>query len=181
MSAERPPVLLLSEPSTLERAPLPPGWTPLDGFTLPAEPWDVSAKRWICVGRVLDEFDAATALGVLVRGAGLALVVEGPPRLRHRVLDDLHHLGSVRRIGDDPSSRQAREPFPGLEADDRRLMAALAGGATVEASARAVNVSTRTAQRRLAIIRRRLGASNTTEAVDRWLAGRPDQVSGWSS
>ena len=89
----------------------------------------------------------------------------------------MQHLGSVRHEGQPPSWVPLSE---GIDADgpedpdDRRLLVALAGGATVDAAARAINVSTRTAQRRLARLRQRLGAGNTTEAVDRWLAGRPD-------
>jgi DNA-binding CsgD family transcriptional regulator len=54
---------------------------------------------------------------------------------------------------------------PPLGPEQRRLVGLLASGATVEEAARKLHLSRRTAQRRLAEIRRRLGVPTTAAAV----------------
>src|SRR5437899_2107313 len=58
-------------------------------------------------------------------------------------------------------------PAAALEPDRRRLLALLAGGATVDEAARQLHVSRRTAQRWLAQIRSSLGVATTAAAVVR--------------
>lgn len=145
---------------------VPRGWTRREGFELPARPADVSGHRWICVGVIADEPTAQAALGALLRGAGLVVVLRGASRFRLRVLDDLHHNGDV-VIGGGLGG-----PLAALSPDDEALLAALADGSTVEQAARQSMLSLRTAQRRLAAIRDTYRAANTTEAVARWLAER---------
>lgn len=104
------------------------------------------------------------ALSALVRGVGLVIRLQGSSHFRLRVLDDLHHNGDV-MMGTEPGG-----PVADLRADDAALLRALAEGATVDEAARQVIMSPRTAHRRLAAIRAMYRASNTTEAVARWLA-----------
>ena len=54
---------------------------------------------------------------------------------------------------------------PTLGQEQRKLLTLLASGSTVEEAARVLHLSRRTAQRRLADIRRRLGAPTTAAAV----------------
>jgi DNA-binding NarL/FixJ family response regulator len=143
---------------------VPSGWTRRNGFELPDRPWDLSANRWICTGIVGDDQQAEKAMSALVRGVGLVVRMEGSSRFRLRVLDDLHHNGDV-MIGSEPGG-----PVADLRPDDVALLRALSEGATVEEAARQVIMSPRTAHRRLAAIRAAYRASNTTEAVARWLA-----------
>jgi DNA-binding NarL/FixJ family response regulator len=67
----------------------------------------------------------------------------------------------------------ATVPANALEPDHRRLLAFLAGGATVDEAAGELHVSRRTAQRWLAEIRSNLGVETTAAAVVR---GAPEQV-----
>ena len=59
---------------------------------------------------------------------------------------------------------------PVLSAEQRDLLAALSGGATVTEAALALFVSRRTANRRLAEARYLLGVTTNAEAVTRWSA-----------
>lgn len=156
---------------SLDDVAVPRGWTRRDGFELPPRPMDLAANRWICVGVIHDDTAAQAALGALVRGVGLAVALEGTSGFRLRVLDDLHHVGDV-VIGGGPGG-----PVAGLSPDDEALLTALADGSTVDQAARRVLMSPRTAHRRLAAIRDAYRASNTTEAVARWLAEREQERS----
>lgn len=158
MAIDPPPVLLLPE----DQPPAPPalaGWRRRDGFALPPSPWDLSARRWLCLGVVDDEAAAAAAIEALSRGVGLAVALRLRGELRLRTLEDLHRLGSV-------ASRTPAEPV--LDDEHRRLLDALAGGATLTDAARDLHLSRRTANRRLAEIRRQLGVASTAEAIARW-------------
>lgn len=159
-----PPVLLLTAP---EVPALPSGWSGRAGFVLPDEPWDLGPQRWVCVGTVADEDDAEAAVTALARGVGLAVVVELVGPARHRLLEDLHRAGRV-------ELRLEERPHP--TAEQVRLLLALAAGATLGDAAAAHHMSLRTAHRRLADVRARLGVATTAEAVT-WAARRADQVS----
>jgi DNA-binding CsgD family transcriptional regulator len=63
------------------------------------------------------------------------------------------------------SPLENRRPAPDLGLEHRRLLGLLASGTTVEEAARRLHLSRRTAQRRLADVRRRLGAPTTAAAV----------------
>jgi hypothetical protein len=141
---------------------LPRGWVRREGFALPVRPWDLSDRRWMCVGVIETEGDAEGALTALARGVGLVVSVRGAGGFRLRVLDDLHHSGRVLA-----SSEEASRPV--LAPEDVVLLRSLADGATVEGAARGAGMSVRTAHRRLAAVRSAYGATNTTEAVARWL------------
>ena len=136
------------------------GWTTRAGFTLPAEPWDLTSRRWVCRGSVGDTSDAEAAIWALVRGC--ALVVVAGPGAPTDFGSDLARAGRV---------RQFNRPADGdtkLSADEEALLAALAGGLSVQQAAAQLYLSGRTAQRRLAAARGVFGVRTTREAVLAW-------------
>ena len=56
-------------------------------------------------------------------------------------------------------------PAAALAPEDERLVALLAGGASIAEAAATLGYSRRTVQRRLAVVRETLGASSNREAV----------------
>lgn len=151
----RPPVVVVDDPTLLDATRIGPGWAHRTGFTLPARPLDLSGRRWACVGTIDDRATARAAVDALERGVALvvAITLDRPERLALR--EDLERLGDLTA----PADRHL------LDDDQRDLLARLADGATVAEAARAVGMSLRTANRRLADARARLGVTTTVEAV----------------
>ncbi len=159
----RPPVLLVhGDPAPFGNA-LGGGWTPRSDRNLPRSPWDLSDRRWAWVDSIGDVETAARAVDALSRGVGLVVSISLLGRDRHRLLEDLYALGDVR------SSENAA---PILDDDQRALMELLAAGITLTAAADQFHLSRRTANRRLAEIRTRLGVATTTEAIAVWPSTR---------
>ncbi len=172
MDPTPPPVLLLpADPASLgaalDEVVAPDGWLVHDGFDLPSEPWDLHAARLLCVGTVDDEVAAQAAITAIARGAGLAVRITLRAAGRHRFLDDLHKVGEPVAYAPPGALATSR-----LAPDQRDLLDALAGGATVTAAAMALHVSRRTANRMLADARTQLGVDSNAEAVRRWVADR---------
>lgn len=113
----------------------------------------------VCVGEVVDAAGAAEALLAAVAGAGLVVRARADRAVVDRLVDDLRRLGSV--------DHRTSEPEPRLEltADERRLLDRLADGRTLGRAAAELNLSRRTADRRLASARKKLGAATTAEAI----------------
>lgn len=112
----------------------------------------------VCVGRVETVQDAGAAVLAAVRSARLVLDAIAPREVIDQLCDDLRRLGTLdHRIG--PSSR------PVLSAEERALLAQLLTGATLGQAARALHLSRRTADRRLASARMTLGAGSTAEVL----------------
>lgn len=126
------------------------GWRVIDGWR--TEP-DV-----VCAGVVDDAASAAEALLAAVGGAGLIIEARADRDLVDRLVDDLRRLGPVEHCTHEPG-------FAVLTAEERDLLALLADGLTLGAAARSLHVSRRTADRRLAGARARLGVESTAEAV----------------
>jgi DNA-binding NarL/FixJ family response regulator len=113
----------------------------------------------VCTGAVRDAADAAEALLAAVAGAGLVVHAQAERDVIDRLVDDLRRFGPVdHRIGEP-------EPVAALPADERRLLDELADGRTLGAAAATLHLSRRTADRRLAAARAKLGAATTAEAV----------------
>jgi DNA-binding NarL/FixJ family response regulator len=111
--------------------------------------------------RVRGRDDAVQAVLAAVEGADLVIDADADRDVIDRLCDDLRRLGTVdHRVEKMP-------PGPDLTADERALLAALLGGASLGEAATALHLSRRTADRRLAAARRALGASTTTEALVR--------------
>ena len=152
------------------------GWTVLEGFSLPDEPWDVSAGRVVCCGPVSSPADAGAALLCAARGARLVVAVT--EALLPSVYDDLRRSGGVEYAAAASAgtgaagTRAAGTPTAGLLTDDQVvLLTLLAAGHSLTESAQQLFLSQRTAERRLAAARDALGAASTAEALVRFSAG----------
>lgn len=164
--ADTPPPVLLGPPSSIDLSRwLRSGWTTIDGFALPAVPWDLTSLRLICVGSVADAEAAGPAVAAVARGAGLAVSLGLTGNDRRRFLEDLERLGAT------PTTSTAH-PRDGLEPHHTELLDLLVTGATLTAAATRLHLSRRTAHRRLAEARQRLGVDTTAEAVAAWLTRR---------
>lgn len=139
---------------------VPVGWTGRAGFDLPDVPWDLASRRWVCIGAVTDADAAQAATGALARGVGLVVAVDLHGDDRRRFAEDLARAGSATT----PGPRTTL----GLGDEHASLLDALAGGLNVTAAAASVHLSRRTANRRLAEARARLGVTTTVEAVSCW-------------
>jgi DNA-binding CsgD family transcriptional regulator len=127
--------------------PLVTGW---DG---PAPPGAVR------VGAVTDAASAAQAVLAAVRGCDLVVLGTGERAVIDQLCDDLRRLGRLEHVVGPESAR------PLLGAEERELLARLGAGASLGEAARALHMSRRTADRRLAAARRALGVRSTSEAV----------------
>jgi DNA-binding NarL/FixJ family response regulator len=146
------------------------GWSLHAGWRPPRHGFAVTDARVVCHGAVLDRRDAAAAVLAGARGAGVVAAVGPTPGLVERVFEDLSRLGTVR-------TSAATEPVHGasatlLDRESINLLEALALGQTLEAAARSLSISRRTADRRLAAARRRLGVTTTAAALAK-LASAP--------
>jgi hypothetical protein len=148
-------VVVVDDPATLDQVTLAPERRVRDGFVLPARPRDLSSHGWVCRGVVGGREDARAAVEALERGVGLIVAVTVEGRERLALLEDLDRAGRI------TSSDDAYV----LDDDQRSLLALLADGVTVAVAAQQAGVSRRTANRRLADARARLGVESTVEAV----------------
>lgn len=113
----------------------------------------------VCAGVVASETDAAGALLAAIAGAGLLVEGRADRDVLDRLVEDLRRLGEV-----DHRTREP-QPEPALTHEERELVALLGEGVTVGDAARRLHLSRRTADRRLATARARLGASSTAELL----------------
>ena len=130
------------------------------GFGGPlVEGWDgPSPPGAVRVGVVGDAASAAQAVLAAVRGADLVVLGAAERVVIDQLCDDLRRLGQL--------DHQV-EPVAAiaLTSEERALLARLVGGATLGEAAKALHMSRRTADRRLASARHALGAASTSEAV----------------
>lgn len=152
-----PPLVVLEGRSPLARKQAvlraaEAGWRVVEG-------WREAGPGVVCTGLVDSEETAQRAVLAAVAGAGLVVEAIADREVRDRLCDDLRRLGSVdHRVG---------EPEGGVALGDeeRALLAVLLRGASLGEAARTLNLSRRTADRRLASARRALGVSTTAEAI----------------
>ncbi len=112
---------------------------------------------------VPDRRAAVDAVLAAVRGADLVIAATAKRDVIDQLCDDLRRLGTVEhRVA--PRGEPA-DPAVALSADERALLVALLGGASLGEAAAALHLSRRTADRRLAAARRTLGAGSTAEAL----------------
>lgn len=108
--------------------------------------------------RIATPDEAALAVLAAVNGERLVLIAAAEREVIDRLCDDLRRLGTL-------DHRVGTPAGPQLAPDERALLAHLVGGATLGAAAKALHISRRTADRRLAAARAALGARSTAEAV----------------
>lgn len=121
--------------------------------------WHAMDDAAVRAGPVRDEGDAAEALLTAVGGAGVVVHALADREVIDRLVDDLRRLGPVDHRTDEPAAG------PGLTVDERLLLDALANGTTLGEAAAELHLSRRTADRRLAAAREKLGVATTAEAV----------------
>lgn len=132
-------------------------------FVVLEGPARADAERIAAGGQIVPvagKQDAVRAVLTAVQsGTDLVIDASASRNVIDRLCDDLRRLGTVEhRVEPLPAG-------PALSPDERALLAALLGGASLGGAASALHLSRRTADRRLAAARRALGARSTAEAL----------------
>ena len=139
-------------------------------------------SRVVLAGDLAGEADARAALLAAVRGAGLAVRLDrGQPWASAFLADlarldaapdphstaDHPHPAAPAGLADParPTGTRAPAPVGPLTPEQRQLLDLLAAGASIAQAARALFLSLRTANRRVATARDALGVTSTREAV----------------
>ena len=121
--------------------------------------WAATGPSVVCTGMVRDAADAAEVLLAAVGGAGVVVHTQADRDVIDRLVDDLRRFGPVdHRVAE-------LESGPALTVEERLLLDELAEGKTLGQAAAALHLSRRTADRRLASAREKLGVTTTTEAI----------------
>jgi DNA-binding CsgD family transcriptional regulator len=129
------------------------------GFELPGDPW--RRPGVVCVGQVGDRPSLGDA--VLAAGRAEAVVVwSSEPRWLQALAADLRRLDALGG-GSGPSPEAAQ--LAALPAEQRDVLALVAAGLSLPEVAGRLYLSVRTAERRLAHVRRALGVDSTAAAI----------------
>jgi DNA-binding CsgD family transcriptional regulator len=138
--------------------------------------WQVLATEWtgrpptatprpgrppvVRLGVVATPADAAHAVLAALAGDGLLIAARAERDVIDRLCDDLRRLGPVdHRLGGEDTSP------PALSDEQRELLRLLLAGHTLGQAAGLLHISRRTADRRLAGVRRSYGVTSTAEAL----------------
>jgi DNA-binding NarL/FixJ family response regulator len=123
--------------------------------------WDLHSEGLVWPVTVSEQAQCPAVLEAVVRGVAVVVRVVEPMSVSTaaRFVDELHRAAGT--------GSPVTSPAPGerLTDEQRRLLGALADGATLAAAAAALGMSVRTASRRLAEARAALGCRTTAEAV----------------
>ncbi len=139
------------------------GWCVQRGLTLPREPWDVTSRKLVVSGAVSDQQGLTVTASAAARGAGVIAQCSNSG-LATALEAVLAKVGPVRReLG-------VSTEHGGLTREQCALLTRLAAGESVAAAAEAEFLSLRTANRRLAQARDRLGVETTGEAIQAYAA-----------
>lgn len=160
---DRPPLLVVEGPRALVRARIAAAldeagahdWRIVRGWAAP-----LRRDRVVCTGWVTTSDDARRALLAAVAGSGLVVGCTADRDTVDRFLDDLRRLGPVEHVDAAPAA-----PSGPLTDAERALLGLLAEGLTTRQAAAEVGISERTADRRLAVARQRLGVGSTAAAI----------------
>lgn len=134
------------------------GWNPQRGLSVADNPWDLSAGRHLAIAEITTAEQAAAALMLAVRGAGLLVFIDREAPWAGGFLADLERLAA-------PTPSVGGPPAIPLTQEQRELLDLLAAGASIASAAASRYISLRTANRRIAEARKALGAASTSEAV----------------
>jgi DNA-binding NarL/FixJ family response regulator len=129
----------------------------LEGDAIPSSSL---ASRGTTAVDVWDEATAASALRLALTGVPLTIRATAPRAVLDALYDDLRRITRV-----DIRTSAGRDDD--LADDERALLDMLADGLTVPEAAARLHLSQRTAERRLAEARAKLGAATTIEAIAR--------------
>jgi DNA-binding CsgD family transcriptional regulator len=138
------------------------GWAPQDGFALPEEPWWLGRTRLVAVGPIGSQDAAQAALECAVRGVGLVVGLDGDAPWAYAFRSDLDR--ATRPAGPPPAPPGSSAVLP-LSEEQREVLDLLAEGHSIAQAARLRFLSLRTANRRVAEARERLGVATNREAV----------------
>jgi predicted DNA-binding protein (UPF0251 family) len=128
------------------------GWRLVEGWEM-----DDQSTGVVCCGPVTDIAGVSRAVLAAVLGAGvLAQTASG--RLAEQLFDDLRRVGHV-------ENRFPDHGWVVLDPEERRLLDLLDEGVSLGEAAQRLHVARRTADRRLAAARSRLGAPSNGAAI----------------
>ncbi|MCL2543426.1 MAG: helix-turn-helix domain-containing protein [Nocardioidaceae bacterium] len=128
----------------------------------PAAAAAVAARLGSGLQQVHDAADAARAVLAAMDGGPVVVAASAPREVIDMLCDDLHRLGEVEHL-----IGPIEPPGAGLAVVERALLAALLAGCSLGEAARALHLSRRTADRRLAAARAALGVTSTAGALRR--------------
>jgi DNA-binding CsgD family transcriptional regulator len=160
---ERPPFVVIEGRRSVVRARVEAAlgearaghWEILRGWAAP-----LSRERVVCTGWIATPDDARRSLLAAVAGARLVVGCSIDRETLDHFLDDLRRLGPVDHVQITGPHERAR-----LTRSERALMAHVSEGLTIREAAAEIGVARRTADRRLASVRDRLGVDSTSAAI----------------
>ena len=135
--------------------PVSAGWRTTTLADLPDEPFDLADRRLVVAASVTDADSARATLVAAARGCAVVVDITMDHEATAEFIEDLGRIVDLAA----PSERVP------LDGDQLMLLERLATGVTLVDAARQLGLSRRTATRRLADARRRLGTTSTTTAV----------------
>jgi DNA-binding NarL/FixJ family response regulator len=147
-----------SDPTAAIRKARAAGWNPQRGLSVADMPWDLSTARHLVIAEITSADQAASALLLAVRGAGLLVFLDREAPWAGGFLADLERVSA-------PAPSVGGPPAIPLSQEQCELLDLLAAGASIAAAAASRYISLRTANRRIADARKALGAASTSEAV----------------
>lgn len=148
------------------------GWRILRGWRPPlVVGWSLAHDRVACLGEIRSRTDAADAVVMAARGAGVIAIVRCDASTVALLVDDLRQLD-----GPGPDLDLAVGASTALDADQLGIVRLVADGATVSEAAEALHLSRRTAARRMADAREQLGVGTTVEAAAHLHEGSNDVI-----
>lgn len=142
------------------------------------EPLGDSVPPTVHVGCVRSSEDAAAAVLAALRGSGVVIGADASEDIVAQLVDDLRRLGPVEVAldGDADASGEDAHRTVGEPDETIELLVAAASGRSIPEAARLLHMSRRTAYRRIAECRAKLGVDGIHSAIERLRATDPDRV-----
>jgi DNA-binding CsgD family transcriptional regulator len=122
--------------------------------------FEAAAPGMACAGEVSDRRTAQQAVLAALAGAHLVVLASATREVIDMLCEDLRRLGIL-----DHRLAPEQPAGPALAPAERALIERLLAGDSLGQAAKALHLSRRTADRRLASARRTLGAATTAEAL----------------